>query len=135
MPLIQWTPDLAVGVDKIDDQHKKLFQAADDLAEAMWSGKGAEEVSKTIRFLIEYTHYHFRDEEATMTQESYPGLAEQQRAHTKFTDDMGALGDKLEAGSVTSSDAIQVLTTACNWFREHIKVMDKALGDFLKEKA
>lgn len=55
MPIIVRTPDLTVGDSKIDEQHKQLFKAADDLAEAIFAGRGKEELEKTIDFLSEYT--------------------------------------------------------------------------------
>jgi hemerythrin len=134
MGLIMWTPDLAVGVEKIDDQHKQLFKAADDLAEAMWAGKGKDEVAKTIDFLAEYTRFHFGEEEATMARIDYPGYGGQKQAHETFVNEVTNLKSKYQSGEVTSSVAIEVLTKACNWFRDHIKTMDKALGDHIKDK-
>jgi hemerythrin len=134
MPLIYWTPDLAVGVERIDDQHRQLFKAADDLAEAMWAGKKGDEVKKTIDFMLDYTSFHFKDEEEVMVNSNYPGYAAQQQAHVKFVSVVSDLKQKFEADEFTSSSAaIEVLTTACDWFRTHIREMDKKLGDYLKE--
>lgn len=133
MPLIEWTPDLTVGIDKIDDQHKRLFQAADDLGEAMWAGKGVAEINRTVAFLLEYTQFHFGDEEELMIRKSYPGLHAQQEAHKKFTHDIKQFERRLSEGQASSQEAIEVLNTVCDWLRNHIRVMDKALGDFLKE--
>ncbi len=135
MDLIVWTPDLATGSDEIDDQHKQLFKAANALAEAMWDGKGKEEVSKTVDFLADYTVFHFGDEERIMLENGYAGYQQQKKSHEKFVADIGALKKKFEFGEVTSSLAIEVLTEACNWFRTHIKQMDAELGKFLKNKA
>jgi hemerythrin-like metal-binding protein len=134
MDLIVWTPDLKTGSDHIDEQHKELFRAANRLAEAMWDGKGKDEVEKTIDFLAEYTQYHFSDEEKTMLQSGYPDYGMQKTAHEKFVQDIGNLKAKYHSGEVGSSMAIEVLTGACNWFRGHIKGMDTKLGEFLKNK-
>ncbi|MBM3301509.1 MAG: hemerythrin family protein [Deltaproteobacteria bacterium] len=134
MPLIMWTPDLAVGVPKFDDQHKQLFKAADDLAEAMWEGKGTDEVMKTIDFMVEYTAFHFNDEEATMTKIGYPEYAGHKQSHVRFVSEVDDLKKKYQAGELSSGLAIEVLTKACNWFREHIRLTDKALGDYIQEK-
>jgi hemerythrin-like metal-binding protein len=133
MDLINWTPDLAVGHDKIDDQHRQLFKAANALAEAMWDGKGAEEVRKTVEFMAEYAVFHFKDEEDVMLKNSYPGYAAQKQAHEKFLKDVSDLKTRFESTEVSSALAIEVLTNACNWFRDHIRQMDKPLGDFLQQ--
>jgi hemerythrin len=134
MDLIVWTPDLSTGSDRIDDQHKELFRAANRLAEAMWDGKGKEEVEQTIDFLAQYTTYHFSDEETIMLQSGYPGYNEQKQSHEKFVQDISNLKNKFKAGDVSSSLAIEVLTNACNWFRGHIKSLDAKLGRFLADK-
>ena len=134
MPLILWTQDLAVGDSKIDDQHKQLFAAADNLAEAMWAGKGAEEIAKTIEFLQEYTIFHFGDEESTMTTNAYPGYDAQKAAHERFKRELSELKAKHQSGAVSSTLAVELLQKSINWFRDHIRAMDQPLGKFLKEK-
>jgi hemerythrin len=134
MPLIYWTPDLSCEVARIDDQHKELFKRADDLAEAMWAGKGKEEVEKTIDFLADYTTFHFGDEERVMTEESYPGYPAQRQAHQRFVEDITSLKNKFHSGEVGSGLAVEVLSKACNWFKDHIRNMDVELGKFLREK-
>ena len=39
-----WTPNLAVGVDMIDDQHKMLFEKAEKLFEAGKNNQAKEYV-------------------------------------------------------------------------------------------
>ena len=134
MPMIEWTPDLAVGHDTIDDQHKQLFKAADDLAEAMWQGKGVEEVKKTVDFLLEYTKTHFGDEEQLMTSHNYPGYETQKQAHEKFTGEIAELKQKLKTSELTSNASVDVLNTACDWLRSHIRTLDMELGTYLKVK-
>lgn len=135
MALIMWTPDLAVGIAKIDDQHQQLFKAADDLAEAMWAGKGRQEVEKTIDFLADYTLYHFRDEETVMMENQFPGYSVQKQAHEQFTQEITRLRQRFSSEEGGTAMAIEVLSGACNWLRDHIKTMDKALGDYLQKRA
>ena len=132
MDLINWTSDLAVGHEEIDKQHRQLFKAANALAEAMWDGKGREEVKKTIDFLADYVIFHFKDEEEVMLKHAYPGYAAQRQAHEKFLSDITELKTKYESAEASSALTIEVLTNACDWFRGHIRQMDILLGDFLQ---
>jgi len=134
MDLINWTPDLAVKHEKIDDQHRQLFKAANSLAEAMWDGKGTEEVKKTIDFLAEYAIFHFNEEEQVMLDNAYPGYTAQKNAHEKFLNQVADLKVKCESGEVSSAFVIDVLTNACDWLRDHIRQMDIRLGEFLSTK-
>jgi hemerythrin len=134
MDHISWTDDLAVGVDAIDDQHKQFFKAANGLADAMWEGRGKEEVGKTLDFLADYAALHFRDEEKLMTKYDYPDYPTQKKAHEAFTRQLKDLQDRYRDGESASSIAIALLNGACDWFRTHIRVMDKPMGLYVQKK-
>ncbi len=63
---IVWTPNLSVGVEHIDDQHKKWFEKANALFEAGKKRRAKDYINTMLDFLDEYTKQHFRDEEAYM---------------------------------------------------------------------
>jgi hemerythrin len=134
MEHISWTEDLAVGVASVDDQHKRFFQAANGLADAMWEGRGKEEVGKTLDFLAGYAIQHFRDEEDLMVRYNYPQLPAQQSAHVTFNKQMKDLQDRYAAGESASAISIELLNGACEWFRNHIRLMDKPMGEFVQSK-
>ena len=52
---VQWSENLAVGVNMIDEQHKGIFSRINNLMNAMSQGKGKEEVGKVLEFLADYT--------------------------------------------------------------------------------
>ena len=60
MALISWDARLETKHTKIDEQHKALIQAFNDLHVAMKQGKGKEEVGRTLTFLKDYTVTHFK---------------------------------------------------------------------------
>jgi hemerythrin len=134
MEHISWTEDLAVGVEAVDDQHKQFFKAANNLAEAMWDGRSKEELGKTLDFLTEYAALHFRDEENLMTKYAYPQLTAQQSAHAVFNKQMKDLQSRYRSGESASTISIDLLNGACEWFRNHIRLMDKPMGEFVKSK-
>ncbi|NLY30396.1 MAG: hemerythrin, partial [Firmicutes bacterium] len=69
---IKWTPNLAVGIEKIDEQHKVLFERINALIEACNQGKGKDTVADLITFLKDYVVFHFRDEQQIMLNYKYP---------------------------------------------------------------
>jgi hemerythrin len=131
---IAWSEDLAVGVTLIDEQHKALFKAVDDLSEAMWKGEGKEAVSKLVSFLGDYVIEHFGAEEKLMAKNDYPMYEGHRVLHIKFLEEFSAFRAKFQAGEVTSDLVIKVLDETCEWLRVHIKGTDKALGAFLQDK-
>jgi hemerythrin len=134
MDHISWTEDLAVGVKLVDEQHQQFFKAANNLAEAMWEGRTKEEIGKTLDFLADYAIKHFQDEESLMGRYSYPELPAQQRAHVAFNQQMKSLQDRYRGGESASTIAIELLNGACDWFRQHIRTMDKPMGQYVQGK-
>jgi hemerythrin len=130
---IEWTPDLAVGVEEIDTQHQKLFEAVNKLLAAMWDGKGKEETGNLLNFLAEYVVTHFGMEEGLMKALNYPYFPEHKKLHEQFVEEFSAVKRKYETGEITSSSCITVLDGTCDWLRNHISKVDKALGSYIQK--
>lgn len=129
-----WRPDLSVGFDEIDSQHKELFARVNKLLEAASQGKGKEEVGKTIEYLGQYVVSHFGMEERHMTRGQYPELPSHKAQHVQFTSDFSALKKKFEAEGPSSQLTILIQRQVCDWLINHIGKTDKALGAFLRAK-
>jgi hemerythrin len=131
---IRWTPDLAVHVDRIDDQHKELYRRMNGLIEAVMAGKGKEEIGKFADFLVDYTNFHFREEETVMQAKNYPGYGAQRSAHDYFRAEAAKSADKVRRGEVTSELVVKIVEDLRDWFSGHIRRMDVELGKFLQSK-
>ena len=86
MEKIQWSNDLSVGVDLIDEQHKMLIDRLNNLSEAIETRQGGMQIAKTLGFLIEYTDFHFSAEMKHMEANGYPGAESHGTKHLEFTD-------------------------------------------------
>lgn len=126
---VQWTPDLAVGVREIDNQHKELFKRVNSLLEAVSKGKGKDEITKVVAFLGDYAMTHFETEENFMTHYSYMNYGAHKSEHLIFARDFARIKRDLEDG-VTSTSVIQVQKRILAWLTNHIGKTDKALGTF-----
>jgi hemerythrin len=132
--LVIWSESLAVHVDKIDDQHKELYRRMNEIVNAVMDGKAKEEINDFTRFLVEYTDFHFRDEESLMTQHAYPGYNAQKSAHDYFRKEVQKMRQDISGGGVAGEVVTQVVLKLGNWFNDHIRRMDRELGQFLKPK-
>jgi hemerythrin len=132
---LQWTPDLSVGVDEIDDQHKELFQRLNNLRIAMSQGKGRTEIGKTVKFLEDYVVAHFATEEKRMERYEYPAFSAHKAEHEAFIKDFSNFKKKLEnidtQGGITSFLVIEMQRRLYDWLINHIGRIDKALGNYL----
>ncbi len=127
-----WTPNLSVGINVIDDQHKVWFEKAEKLFEAGKNNQAKEYVGELLDFLESYTKKHFADEENYMQRIRYPQYAEQKAAHTAFIAQL----QKLRSDYQTSGGNILVIINAnqmvVEWLTKHISNMDKKIGEFAK---
>jgi hemerythrin len=129
--LIEWTPDLAVNVPAIDDQHKELYTRMNDLCNAVMEGRGRNEVGSFVRYLSDYTTFHFEDEEALMRQYEFPGYDAQRAAHRLFRERVRKMAAQADSDVIASDLVVTVINEMKNWFSHHIRTMDKQIGDFL----
>ncbi len=130
-----WDKKWSVGVNKIDDQHKELFDRIDKLVTAMKSGKGKDEVINTLNFLEEYVIKHFNDEEELQIKSKYPKYNIQHKQHEEFKEELKELRKVFEVTGVSALFVINVQQKMSSWWRKHIREFDRDLGDYLIETA
>lgn len=131
---IKWTPDLSVGVDHIDEQHKIWFEKANGLFEAGKERRAQDYINTMIDFLDEYTKKHFKDEEIYMEEIGYPELEAQKRAHASFIQDLAKLKKDFNESGGNITVIINANKMVLNWLTNHIKSMDKKIGEYVKSE-
>jgi len=129
---ITWTPNLSVGVEHIDNQHKIWFEKANELFEAGKAQRAKEYINTMIDFLDEYTKQHFKDEEAYMEKIGYPELEAQKKAHASFVQDLAKLKKDYNESGGNILVIINANKMVVNWLTNHITSMDKKIGDYVR---
>jgi hemerythrin len=131
----EWTPSLAVGHSTIDTQHQEWFRRANALVVAMKEGKGRDEIEKTLTFLSDYVVTHFRDEEALMQKNNYPGYPDQKKQHDQYVKVVQDAQKDFREKGANSLLVIKLMENSFSWLTNHITKLDKNLGEYLKTKA
>ncbi len=129
MAIFAWNESYSVRVRQMDEQHEKLFEIINGLAEAMRFGKGDDVVRDTVEQLAVYTRTHFLQEEVLMRQTGYPGLPAHREQHRKLMEDVEQYKRALEEGRSASS--VSLLNFVRQWVIHHIRESDKAYSDHL----
>jgi methyl-accepting chemotaxis protein/hemerythrin len=132
MGLISWDKRLETGHSKIDEQHKALVQAFNNLHGAMKQGKGKEELGKTLIFLKDYTIQHFQMEEDLMKTHAYPGTSNHLVLHKDLVGKVADVVGKFNAGQPVMT--MQVMDFLEGWLVEHIMGEDYRLAEYLRSK-
>jgi hemerythrin len=128
-----WGASLTLGHPKIDKDHEALVAALNSLHAAMKTGQGKAEITKTLRFLRDYTVKHFADEEKLMTLHRYPGTQMHFAIHADLVKQVADLVRQFESGQAVLT--MTVLDFLEKWLKDHILTEDKALADYLKGRA
>ena len=131
--MIEWNESLATGVDLIDEQHQTWIERFNSVAKAIEERHGAEQDSKTLGFLVDYTETHFATEEARMAETGYPAEAEHRTKHDELRKTLDGLVQDFREDGPTEDLAIAVDTFLGNWLIKHIRDVDMALGAFLNK--
>ncbi|NLW03288.1 MAG: hemerythrin family protein [Clostridiaceae bacterium] len=129
---IVWTPNLSVGVEHIDNQHKIWFEKANALFEAGREKRARDYIETMLNFLDEYTKQHFRDEEAYMQKINYPELDAQKRAHAGFVEKLAKLKSEYEKSGGNILVILNANKMVIDWLTNHITSMDKKIGDYVR---
>ena len=128
----KWDSSLETGYAKVDNQHKQLVAAVNNLMEAGSSGKGDEAVMETLDFLTGYTVKHFADEEQLQVDYSYPDYLNHKRIHEDFKEQVGKLVARVVKEGPSEKIINEVSTIIGSWLLNHIKGDDFRMAAFVK---
>ncbi|MGD9718617.1 MAG: bacteriohemerythrin, partial [Sulfurimonadaceae bacterium] len=78
---IAWDNNYKIGIDAIDQQHKKLFVLVNKLYDLEDEGDFKQELKQILYDFSDYMKTHFKDEEAYMESIGYPALSEHKKYH------------------------------------------------------
>jgi hemerythrin-like metal-binding protein len=136
---MEWTKDLSVGIEEIDEQHKELIKRINDLVDSVRQHVCKYKIGDVIKFLEEYIFVHFGEEEGLMKKYAYPDYPAHKAQHEYFIGEFGDLKkelEKLEGGKKRGSYDLSVETNriVVDWIFDHIAKVDKRLGSYLKTK-
>ncbi|NNL42484.1 MAG: hemerythrin family protein [Desulfobacterales bacterium] len=132
MKEVQWNDSMSVGIELIDKQHKMLIQHLNNLIKSLEPNQGLTEVANTLSFLIDYTHFHFSEEEKHMAANKYPELEQHKMKHNEFKTTLSNLEEEFKEDGATHVLAKAVNTLLVNWLIKHICRVDVEFGVFLK---
>lgn len=133
MAVFAWSDEYGVNVFAMDKHHKKLFSIINELYDLMATSAGDDKIIKIINELLEYTQYHFSEEEQMMTQIKYPDLVAHQQLHRDFT---AKLRDyqKAAQNGMAIFVAVKVADTGMSWLKAHILKADAGYKAYMAER-
>jgi len=128
-----WNEKMSVGVQDLDDDHKKLVALLNEMDEAVVAGQSRDAVNAIIDRLMVSIKAHFAREEDFMAKSDFPGAAEHHREHDETL--MAIL--EWQAHFKTASSSIlspEVLNRFQSWLDNHIQGADMQYGPHMNSK-
>ena len=126
-----WTPDLSLGVEEIDSQHRELFSRADALLGAVNSGVAAQETFRTLAFLGEYILEHFGCEERIMAKSGYPAAEKHRAEHAGLIEAYERLRRNFARSGADATLRLELEGVLGDWLVRHVQSTDARLGRWL----
>ena len=122
--LISWSDNYLLGIDTIDEQHKKFFKVIHDFYMDVLVREGERTLESALGFLKDYALEHFQSEEAFMEEHEYPGIKDHKKLHEEFIDKLGALLEGFDTFGSSQGLADEAADMAQNWLVDHISDVD-----------
>lgn len=124
---LQWSDEISVGVEELDEQHKLLVSIINDLHDAMQNRRSNDVMQEIINRLTEYTRIHFAVEESLMRILGYPNYEEHKKQHEELIHSVMDITNKLKVGKANVSFALMHFLKS--WLTKHIMESDRQYTD------
>jgi hemerythrin len=128
---ITWDPIYSVHVEVLDAQHRKLFDAVNQLMDVFESGSG--DFLSVIKDLIDYLSVHFHQEHMVMRNADYPNFLSHSKEHQKFTEKIQEFLKGYKEGDKNLGQNMVVFLK--DWVRDHTAKLDVKYGEYLRKSA
>ncbi len=135
---LEWQDDFSVGVQEIDNQHKKIIGFINSLNETLGTPDFVQTQMNILREMTDYAEYHFGTEEKYFDLFDYEDSAEHKKLHDVYEDKVGEFEKRL---ALLDSDNINERTLFAldlmgfleDWWVQHILHSDKQYMACFKE--
>lgn len=129
---VKWTRDNSVLIEKMDDQHKVLFDITNKMGNVILNSKdNKDSLIDIITELLNYTKKHFSEEEEFLDKSNYSKheIAHQKGQHKIFISKINQF--KLDLEEHNKKPSIEMIEFLRDWLINHIDVEDKKYGKAL----
>jgi len=126
---IVWSNIFSIGIDEIDEDHRRLIDIFNILNHAVREGESSAYVAAVLEELINCTVWHFSHEERLMLKYAYDGLEEHRAEHRELIASAKVLQQEiLQANGPVAERHLETLE---HWLTEHLLTADVQLGSHL----
>lgn len=129
---LAWSNDYVLGIDVIDEQHRRLFTYFEEIDHAIAEGSEVK-ITAVVHGLVEYAISHNSYEEELMQEAGYPHLPQHHQLHETFKARANKYVRRLETHSDPFKVAEQVRIYLGLWLISHVKQDDRDYVPYVKK--
>jgi hemerythrin len=128
----QLPDNLVLGVEQIDEQHRRIFQVTNQLLQARERGEGEKRLFALLAFLNQYVRDHFSLEENYMIRYGYGPYRDHFAKHLEFTGKFAEIQAAFLSEGPSLRLVVQTTRFLVEWLNQHIPNSDRAMIEFIK---
>lgn len=125
--MFEWKKEYELGITKVDDEHKKLFEIADRGYELLKNKFVLDKYDKIMAIMTElrdYAQFHFSAEEEYMMSIGYKKLFTHKIEHDTFIKKVSNI-DLNAVDKDQDRYIVELLDFVVQWIQQHILEKDK----------
>ncbi|MCI8538023.1 MAG: hypothetical protein HFF18_05090 [Oscillospiraceae bacterium] len=129
MQQIHWQDRFNIGVEVVDQAHRRLFSIVEKIME-LYIEKHEDKFAcvEGIKYFKAYAIRHFAEEEAYMREIGYPGYLTHKRHHDRMKrETLPALERALYASDFSTETVHRFIGVCTGWLTGHIIIEDRAI--------
>lgn len=132
MEKISWTDKFSVGVERLDEQHRRLVGMINRLIDGHLAGEGGASLSELLADMAEYAREHLAMEEELLRRYRYPHLDAHLAGHDSFRENVAqfCLATNLGVEAIPEN----ILRYLREWLLHHVLEDDMAYRPFLLQR-
>ena len=130
METLEFAPGLRLGIDLIDEQHRRFYEIMNNLIAADLEADQRDLVCGILNELAEYVAEHFSTEEELMARFEYPDRAAHQLQHVHFAAQVEDFHRKYERSEIGLED--EIMAYMVDWFTRHVRQEDPKYVELFK---
>lgn len=127
---MKWDSNFAIGIDAIDEQHKKIFEHLLAIENSVAKRDPWHILHFLLAQLAGYMKFHLAVEEAVLEIVEYPGRADHCDAHARLLEQLDTLEDQLKQ-KPTAENLVGFFEA---WFVDHVLSRDREYAAYIKEE-
>ncbi len=128
--IVYWDKAYCLGNEKIDSEHKRLFEIASEIPKY---SEDSKMIMKIVRELIKYTKIHFKNEEDFMSLIDYKKLEDHKQLHKELIDKLNEIIKDINSNPLEKT-VIRLNKFVSKEILHHILVEDKKVHHAIKDR-